>query len=70
MSLSEIVGGLVLIVGVFVLFAILLTVPTYFLWNWLMPTIFNLNKITLLQALGVSMLSGILFRTSGSKWGK
>ena len=32
------------------------------LWNWLMPSIFGLQAITYWQALGVLVLSGILFR--------
>ena len=32
------------------------------LWNWLMPTIFGLRTITYWQALGLMVLSWILFR--------
>ncbi len=31
------------------------------LWNWLMPSIFNLPDINYLQALGILILSKILF---------
>jgi hypothetical protein len=31
------------------------------LWNWLMPTIFSLHAITFWQALGLLVLSKILF---------
>lgn len=34
----------------------------YALWNWLMPTIFALRAITYWQAVGLLVLSGILFR--------
>ena len=66
MEIDNWILGLLLLVGMIVVIALILTLPTYFLWNWLMPTIFNLNKITLLQALGLNMLAGILFRNSSS----
>jgi hypothetical protein len=34
---------------------------TMYLWNWLMPAIFGLTPITFLQALGLVILSKILF---------
>lgn len=45
-------------------------IPLYFLWNWLMPVIFGLPKISLLQSLGLCFLAKILFSgtsSSGSK---
>jgi energy-converting hydrogenase Eha subunit A len=47
--------------------AILLTLPCYFLWNWLMPAIFNLPVITLWQALGLTVFCKILFGNYGGK---
>jgi hypothetical protein len=43
---------------------ILLGFPLMWLWNWLMPMIFNLPEITFWQALGVNALSSILFKSS------
>jgi hypothetical protein len=51
-------------VGLFVAFVILLCIPVWLLWNWLMPTIFSLPEITLLQSLGIMLLSSILFKSS------
>jgi hypothetical protein len=34
---------------------------TMYLWNWLMPALFGLHAITFLQALGLIILSKILF---------
>jgi hypothetical protein len=34
---------------------------TMYLWNWLMPPIFGLHAITFVQALGLLVLSKILF---------
>jgi magnesium-transporting ATPase (P-type) len=33
----------------------------FLLWNWLMPAIFNLPEINYLQAVGILILSKILF---------
>jgi hypothetical protein len=56
--------GILLVVGLLFLSALLLAFPTYFLWNWLMPDIFGLGKIDVLQALGLNFLSGILLKTN------
>lgn len=34
---------------------------TMYLWNWLMPSIFNIREITLLETIGLLVLSKILF---------
>jgi hypothetical protein len=52
------------VIGVLFLYALLLAFPTYFLWNWLMPDIFGLGRIDVLQALGLNFLSGILLKTN------
>lgn len=59
------VGG-VLIGGValMVLFAALLSLPVWLLWNWLMPVIFGLAKITWFQAWGLLVLCGFLFKST------
>lgn len=61
-KLLIILGGLVVIVGI----AFLLTLPVMLLWNWLMPVIFGLIKLTFWQALGLNLLSGFLFKNSTS----
>lgn len=44
-----------------VLAATAFTFALMFLWNWLMPVIFGLTAITFWQALGLLVLSKILF---------
>lgn len=66
-ALAKIVGVVVLGLGVIVVFVLLATIPTWLLWNWLMPTIFGLKPITLLQACGLLFLSGFLIKGSYSK---
>ena len=58
----EKLGYAVLFVILIVFFALLTGIPVYFLWNWLMPEIFGLTEITLLQAIGLSLLCSLLFK--------
>lgn len=53
-----IIGGLILAMGLALLFGAFVML----LWNWLMPTIFNLPEITYWQAWGLVLLSHILFK--------
>ena len=41
--------------------SLLAAVPTWLLWNWLMPGLFGLPHVTLLQAFGLLLLAGLLF---------
>jgi hypothetical protein len=59
-------------VGVIAIFmvaiiSIIAAIPTLFLWNWLMPVIFGITKITFWQAWGINFLAGILFKSSSIK---
>lgn len=38
-------------------------IPTYYLWNWLMPAIFGIKLITFWQALGINLFTRILFHS-------
>ena len=61
-KLLIILGSIVLAIGM----ALLFTFPVMWLWNWLMPVIFGLVKITVWQALGLNLLSGFLIRSNNS----
>jgi len=62
------VGVIVVFIGIIFGLALILALPTMWLWNWLMPDIFGLTKITLAQAFGINLLSSILFNhTTGGK---
>lgn len=53
---------------VVVVLGLLFVIPSYFLWNYcLVPAINGVNEITWLQAWGINILCGILFRTKFSK---
>ncbi|MBK6526662.1 MAG: hypothetical protein IPG07_14625 [Crocinitomicaceae bacterium] len=49
----------------FLLMGIAMTAVVMLLWNWLMPTLFGLTIITFWQALGILILSKILFGGHG-----
>ena len=59
-TLIGILVALLLIFGISVLFAI----PVWLLWNWLMPAIFGITKISIWQAWGVTFLTSLLFKSS------
>lgn len=61
------IGATIVVVGGFVLLSLVLSLPVMWLWDWLMPTIFNLKEITLLQAWGLNFLCGLLFKSHTSK---
>jgi hypothetical protein len=52
-------GGVIIAAGM----ALILGFVVMWLWNWLMPAIFGLTKITFWQAWGLVLLSHILFKS-------
>ncbi len=67
--LQKLVAGMIIGIMFLVLMAVLsliAAIPTYFLWNWLMPTIFGIKTVTFLQAWGINFLASILFKSSQS----
>lgn len=65
MDTMEKLGGVVLtIVLVSTVVALLLGLPVMLLWNALMPDIFGLPTISFWQAIGLNILSSILFKTT------
>ncbi|MDR0956132.1 MAG: hypothetical protein LBM73_03335 [Candidatus Nomurabacteria bacterium] len=61
---SQVIGMIVIVVGVVFGLSLLLSWPIQLLWNWLMPAIFHLCRISWLQAWGLGALIDLLF--SGS----
>jgi len=41
--------------------AAIVTFPTWLLWNLIVPDLFGLPKVSLMQTLGLLILSGLLF---------
>jgi hypothetical protein len=67
MKTEETVTRVLLALGVITLLGILLGLPLQLLWNWLMPTIFNLPAITFWQAMGLNIMASILFKDNSIK---
>ena len=65
-AIAKAVGFLCGFVGVVLILSLLVAVPTMLLWNWLMPEIFGLTEISLVQAFGLAFLSSILFKNSNA----
>jgi hypothetical protein len=57
---------IVTVVGALCLMAILMGLPLQLLWNWLMPRIFGLPTIGFWEAVGLNVMSGILFKNTTS----
>lgn len=70
-TLSKLIGAVVLVIGFLIALALILSVPLWLLWNWLIPILFPgggiAHSITLFQAFGILLLSGILFKSSASR---
>ena len=60
----KVIGAIVIAIVILLLVAVLFAIPTLLLWNWLMPLLFGLKTITLFQAWGVNVLTGILFKSN------
>lgn len=58
------IEAFLIVLGMLFLSALILAFPTMFLWNWLMPRIFDLGQIDLYQAMGINFLSHILFKSN------
>ena len=67
MKTEETLARVLLALGVIALLGILLGLPLQLLWNWLMPTIFNLPTITFWQAMGLNIMASILFKDNSIK---
>jgi succinate dehydrogenase hydrophobic anchor subunit len=58
--LGVVVSGLVLaLIG-----AVLIALPTMWLWNALLPDLFHFQEIGFWQAFGLNLLSSLLFKSS------
>ena len=58
--ISPILTMLLTAITVFFVIGLLLSIPLCLLWNWLMPFIFGLPKLNLIQTFGLSVLISLL----------
>lgn len=61
-KLDDMVLGILIFVAFLFLIVTLMALPTMFLWNALMPDLFELPTITFGQAIMVNFLTTILFK--------
>lgn len=55
------------VVGLFVVYGLLLSIPVWLLWNGcLVGAVAGVSEISLLQALGITILTAILFKPVAS----
>jgi hypothetical protein len=62
-AIGVILGGMFVIIVALFLGGIILSFPIMWLWNWLMPELFDLQTIGYWQSFGLFYLSGLLFRS-------
>ena len=66
--IKDIAEAFFLVVGIVVVLGLLFSYPVMLLWNGcLVPAVDGVKEIGLLQAWGLMILFGILFKTSASK---
>ena len=65
--MKKFIEGLALVIGALVIITLILGLPVMWLWNWIMPELFYLDTITFWQAVGLNLLSSILFKSYNTK---
>lgn len=58
---AHIIGG----IAIAIVFALVFSIFVHMLWNWVMPSVFNLGTITWSQAFGLILLARLLFGSFG-----
>ena len=66
-DLFENLANLMIAVMVIFIIVALICLPIRWLWNWLMPDLFMLPEIGFWQAVGISLLSSLLFKNLNYK---
>lgn len=61
-SIGGVIAAFFLVITLAFGLSVVLAVPVWLLWNWLMPIIFGLTKVTLIQAWGLTFLSALLIK--------
>jgi hypothetical protein len=65
-TLSKTIAAILAFLGVVLVWTLLVTIPVQLLWNWLMPIIFGLPKISFWQTVGLILLINFLFNHNRS----
>lgn len=67
LSFWALIGLAIVTLGTVFVISMVLSIPAWLLWNWVIVTVFAFPHITWIQAWGIVYLSNILFK-SKSKW--
>jgi hypothetical protein len=62
----KLIGVAVLAILFIGIIAIMLSIPVWLLWNWVAVAVLGLKHITLWEALGLTLLCSILFKSSST----
>lgn len=65
--MKQMLNNIILVISVIGLVIMFAGYSVMFLWNWLMPTIFDLPTITFWQSIGLQVLTYLLFSTKEIK---
>ena len=65
--MNETIHNTLVVIGLLILACLLFGLPLMFLWNWIIPDIFGLPQIGFLQACGLQLIAGLLFKSSQTK---
>jgi len=63
LDFAKIIGmiGAIFIMAMFI--GLLMSIPVMLCWNYVMPAVFGVSKITFLQALVLNILCSLLFKS-------
>ena len=71
MKIGLILSAIVGFIAVFILLSFILAWPVMALWNGcLVGAVDGVHQITWLQALGISILCSLLFKSTNTNWNK
>ena len=62
-NLVSSIGIGILVIFIIAINSLVAAIPTYFVWNWIMPTIFGIKVVTFWQMWGINFLAGTLFKS-------
>jgi len=60
----NIISDVILVFALAIIAALVFAMPIWVLWNWLMPSIFGVNEISIFQAFGLLLLAKLLVKSN------
>ena len=64
---AKVIGAIFVAIGIIIVFPLIFALPVKWLWNAVVPDIFGLKEISWKQALWLSLLCSMLFKSYSSK---